>query len=309
MPDTPSATPPDPLERVLALAAGHGLALRPDTAVPDETGWDFLVVRARADDGTDWILRVPRREDARALAAAEGRLLAWLRGRLPVAVPDWEVDAPGLIAYRRLPGEPAAAEDTTTGELRWRLDRTCPPQPYVDRLGQFMARLHTLPVRGPAGTGIPVRDPAGARERLARHLDFGVAELGMHPAWRERGERWLGEDRLWAGRTVLVHADLHPGHTLVDPSGALTGVLDFADAEIGDPAQEFVEPVRKFPPPMLDRLLEAYRRHDGPVWPGLRAHVVEAIAFAPLTMAVYGVEVDRPRYVQRGREYFAGPPA
>lgn len=295
------------MAEILRRATDRGLALRPETAVLDDSGWDFQVVRVGADDGGEWILRVPRRAEVAGAARVEGRLLALLRGRLGVAVPDWRVADPDLIAYRKLAGEPAASEDTGGHELHWRIDRLRPPAAFVQQLGAFMAELHATPVTQAATAGLPVRDAAGVRADFARRVDRGVEVFGMHPSWRERAARWLDRDDLWAERTVLLHADLHPGHTLVDRCGALVGVLDWTDAEIGDPGQEFVEAARKFPPPVLDQLVDAYVRHDGPAWPGLRGHAVEAVAFAPLTLGLLGAAVGRQRYVDRAREYFGVP--
>jgi Phosphotransferase enzyme family/Nucleotidyl transferase AbiEii toxin, Type IV TA system len=140
---------------------------------------------------------------------------------------------------------------------------------------------------------------------LARQLEFGRSELGMHTEWLERGRRWLGRDDLLAESMVLIHGDLHPGHTLVDNDGTLVGVLDWTEADVGGPGQEFVETARKFEPAMLDALLDAYVQHGGPAWPGLRGHVIEAIAFAPLALAQLGFEVGKQRYVDAARTLFA----
>ncbi|MFG3248879.1 macrolide 2'-phosphotransferase [Streptomyces sp. NPDC048187] len=292
---------------LLDSARRNGLVLRDDTAVLDDTGWDFHVVRVLGRDGTPWILRRARRAGLAAAIEAESRVLALVGRRLPVAVPRWTVSGPDLIAYPMLPGEPAASEDTRTRELLWRIDRANPPQRYIDALARVMALLHRSELRELQSTGVPVRDPDAVREDFRARLETGRAELGMHVSWWERGLRWLADDRLWSPRCVFIHGDLHPGHTLVDGDGTLTGVLDWTDAEIGDPGQEFVEAARKFDPPTWDRLLEAYRLHDGPAWPGLRDHVRNAIAFAPLALGVLGLTSGQPRYVELARERLGVP--
>lgn len=287
---------------LLESARRNGLVLREETAALDDTGWDFHVVRVLGRDGTWWILRRARRADLAAAIEAESRVLAIVGPRLSVAVPRWTVAGPDLIAYPMLPGEPAASEDTRTHELYWRIDRPHPPERYVDALAQVMADLHGMDVRELCGTGIPVRDPGAVREVFRQRLEVGLAELGMHRSWRDRGLRWLADDRLWSPRCVFIHGDLHPGHTLVDADGNLTGVLDWTDAEIGDPGQEFVEAARKFDPPTWDRLMAAYQRHGGPAWPGLREHVLNAIAFAPLVLGVLGLTSGQPRYVEMAKK-------
>src|SRR5712691_4515361 len=109
--------------RILRLARDRGLPLREDSAVLDDTGWDFFVVHATAEDGSPWILRVPRRPDVATLARAEQRLLALLHSRFSIAIPDWQLADAELIAYPRLAGEPAALEDAVTFRLHWRIDR------------------------------------------------------------------------------------------------------------------------------------------------------------------------------------------
>ncbi|WP_333766836.1 macrolide 2'-phosphotransferase [Streptomyces sp. IBSBF 2435] len=273
----------------------------------DETGWDFLVLHGTDDDGVRWILRKPRRPGVAASVAAEGRLLALVRDRFPVPVPRWRFADPELIAYPRLAGEPAASENVLTFQLHWRIDRGNPPHSYVEALGQCMAVLHATTVASAAQCGIPVRRPDEVRTRFAEHLALGRAELGMHSTWWERGRRWLDNDGLWSERTVLVHGDLHPGHTLVDDAGHLVGVLDWTDAEVGDPGTEFIEAARKFGPPVLDGLLAAYAAHGGPAWPGLRQHVQEGIAFAPLSLGVLGLTSEQERYVHAARTRLGVP--
>jgi macrolide phosphotransferase len=293
---------------MLEVARGRGLALREDSAVLDESGWDFFVVRAAEPDGTPWILRRARRAGMEQAVAAEARLLSLVGPRLPVPVPDWRTADSDLIAYPLLAGEPAASEDPRTHELHWRIDRRQPPTAYIEGLGQLMAVLHGLPADEFRGTGIPVRDPGAVRATFRERLEIGRSELSMHPAWQDRGQRWAEDDRLWSPRTALIHGDLHPGHTLVDESGVITGVLDWTDAEIGDPGQEFIEAARKFDPPAWDALIASYQRHGGPAWPGLRGHVANGIAFAPLMLGVLGLTSDQPRYVEAARRQLSIPP-
>ncbi|MDQ1041582.1 macrolide phosphotransferase [Streptomyces sp. V3I8] len=289
------------VDALLTTARDRGLELRRESAVLDETGWDFRVLHGVDTGGARWILRVPRRPDVAAAVDVEARLLALVRDRLPVAVPHWRIADRELVAYPRLAGEPAASEDVVTFRLHWRIDRQNPPQSYVEALGRCMAALHATPVEEAAATGIPVRRLDGVRARFGEQLVLGRAELGMHDTWWGRGRRWLDDDALWSPRSVLVHGDLHPGHTLVDDTGNLVGVLDWSDAEVGDPGTEFVEAARKFEPSMLDDLLAAYAAHGGQTWPGLARHVREGIAFAPLTLGVLGLTSDQERYVEAAR--------
>src|SRR5690625_3023388 len=107
-----STTPPADLDDLLALACAHGLEL------------DRSTVRAACGagaDGTDGVLRSPRRPDVLARADIEGRLLALIAPQLDVAVPAWRVHSPELIAYPLLPGTPGLSIGAD-GDLTWHID-------------------------------------------------------------------------------------------------------------------------------------------------------------------------------------------
>ena len=58
---------------------------------------------------------------------------------------------------------------------------------------------------------------------------------GLDEAWLAQLPAWIAEHRPRPphGR-ALVHTELGPGHVLCE-QGAITGVIDFADAALGDP--------------------------------------------------------------------------
>ena len=186
------------------------------------------------------ILRFARHEEASRWQPVEARMLQAIAPLLPVRVPQivlLPVDGFGgqtVTAYRRIPGR----------VLR---DFGPRPSPRLGRqLGLFLRALHSLPMDLLDATGFPGSDdnpwrasPAllydQARQKLVPLLD---AEAGARLS--HRFEAFLGRevDRF---QPVLVHNDLYPEHLLVDPqTEELTGVIDFGDATIGDPAADFV---------------------------------------------------------------------
>ncbi|MGO1286250.1 MAG: hypothetical protein ACTHWF_02630 [Brachybacterium sp.] len=70
-----AAQPPDDLDDLLALAGTHGLDLEGSTLRTEEMGLDFRVAIARARDGRDWVMRIPRRADVLSRADIEGKVL------------------------------------------------------------------------------------------------------------------------------------------------------------------------------------------------------------------------------------------
>jgi len=76
-----SESPSNP-PSIVSLAASHGLELQPDSIRLEEAGLDFRVASAAASDGTEWVLRVPRRADVAAKLEEEARTLALIPPRV-----------------------------------------------------------------------------------------------------------------------------------------------------------------------------------------------------------------------------------
>ena len=268
---------------MLREAKENGLDLL-DRCEVDESGWDYLVLHATAADGTKWILRAPRATEGHYLPA-EGPLLDHVRPLLPVAVPDWRINTGTLIAYPRLPGEQA--------EGHW--------SPTDDLLGRTIAILHALPTEPVQALGVPTYDPAAQRKWIAGLIDQARAEYVIADELLHRWERWLDATDRWPQAMVLARGDLHPQHLLVD-GGRLVGLIDWADATIGDPSMDFVDPYAYLAPAVFERLLADYERHGGHVWPGMREHIASRASLEPVISGLYGLESGRDDLVAEARE-------
>jgi macrolide phosphotransferase len=268
---------------MLREAKENGLDLREDHEI-DQSGWDFLVLHATATDGTKWILRAPRHTDGPYLPA-EGPLLDHVRPLLPVAVPDWRISTPTLIAYPRLPGVQA--------DERW--------TPTDDTLGRCIALLHSLPTDEPQALGVPVFDPDQQRKWIADRLSEVRAEYTIADHRWCRWQDWLADTDRWPQAMVLARGDLHPQHLLVD-GGRLVGLIDWADATVGDPSMDFVDPYAYLAPAVFDRLLADYERHGGHVWPGMREHIALRASLEPVITGLYGLETGRTDLIETARE-------
>jgi len=147
---------------IVALAGKHGLTLAPESVQLEESGADFLAAFADDTAGMPWVLRLPRRADVLPRAASEGRALALIRPRLPVAVPEWRIDSPELIAYPRLAGTPAVVE----GEAYvWPVQNPPPHATFIESLAAALAALHGTSHEAAAAANLRVLTPAAARAR------------------------------------------------------------------------------------------------------------------------------------------------
>jgi len=208
-------------------------------------GWDNVTVRL----GDDLAVRLPRRAAAVPLVEHEQRWLPTLADQIGVAVPrpvrmgrpdegypfPWSVVTwvPGTVTAE-VPLGPAGAGDL--GAFLRRLHRPGPDDaprnphrgvPLVHKTPGVVARLDRLVATGELSSTV------GAE--LARRWELAVAvPVDSAPTW--------------------CHGDLHPNN-VVGGDGRLTGVLDWGDLGVGDPATDLAAPWLHLDP-----------EHHGAVW-------------------------------------------
>ena len=283
-----------------SLAAARRLAaeLLPgwpvERAVAIEDGWDSVVL---ALDG-GWIVRVPRRAEVRRWMAAEAALLAKLAPCLPVPVPafarvELAADGVALVAYPKLPGAP--------------IDRGFDDPEHAAAigagLGRFLAALHRFPHRRALPAAVTDARPEGwlAHERAFwERCERAVLPL-LEPSERARAATM--HDAFLAhvdeSRLALIHGDLGPEHILCD-GPVVSGVIDWSDAHVGDPALDFGWLLHGTPAALARALWAAYDEAGGALDPGLHARSLYYHRIGPWHEVTYGLEHRRPELVESG---------
>jgi aminoglycoside phosphotransferase (APT) family kinase protein len=226
------------------------------------------------------------------LVTAEARLLDEIADALPVAVPAIAfVDAArGCLAYRKLPGRPLLQLPQASW-VAW-------AAPIGEALGRSLAAMHALsPVRMAAFVGT---DDAALTEWRAETADLyrDVAD-GIPDADRGAIESFLAaEPPPAAERLVFSHNDLGIEHVLVEPdTGAITGIIDWSDAAMVDPACDVGLLYRDLGSVALDAILRSWPGADGG---GLRERAVFYARCSVLKDLAYGHEAGRSEYVDKG---------
>jgi aminoglycoside phosphotransferase (APT) family kinase protein len=222
-------------------------------------GWDNSAFRVNGR----YVFRFPRRPIAAPLVETEGRLLPMLAPRLPLAVPAPTLlghpagDYPWpFLGHALIPGRTACAA-ALDDERRGRL---------AEPLACFLAALHATPAEQAAQHGAGpdtlarldlARRLPRARELLDRFVHRGeIADPRPFTALLDAAPR------PYVPRSdVLVHGDLYARHLLVDADGRLTGVIDWGDVHLGDPAVDLAIAHTFLPPAARD----AFRRVYGPI--------------------------------------------
>jgi hypothetical protein len=205
------------------------------------------------------VLRVGQSPEAAGDYAKEWRLRHFLPKRMGGVLPEpcWYAepcaDFPyGALGYRKLPGVTPA----------WGID---PGAAFARDLGAFMARLHRLPLNAARAAAVPEVD---SYRRLlgARDVVMPVLAVRLEADAFARIEAWwaalAADDRVRTPRLAVCHHDLWHDNLLRSESGRLSGVLDIAHVELGDPAHDFPAP-RYFGDAFMAELISAYRAEGG----------------------------------------------
>jgi aminoglycoside phosphotransferase (APT) family kinase protein len=169
---------------------------------------------------------------------------------LAVPEPVFADPRAGAIAYRRLPG------------LRLIDHPVAEPALLAPDLGRFLGRLHGTPQRKFEGLVERCRYPLKAWLEDAEEDYMEVSGCLPAPA-RRRIEGFLGRTPPAEPQTLaFCHNDLGAEHVLVDvEANAVTGIIDWTDAAITDPARDLALVYRDLGPEVCRMALAHY---EGP---------------------------------------------
>ena len=271
---------------VLDLATAHGLHLEAEGIRIDEAGLDYRVVFAADREGTDWVLRIPRRADVSEKIAEEARILEFVRPRISASVPDWRIQTPELIAYPLLPGKPGLTL-SDDGEPIWHFD--IENLDYAASLGRLVGELHSIDAADAAAAGIPTQTADEVRTEWSVRLDTVSSEFTIASELADRWKAWLDDDRLWPEFTAFTHGELYPAHLLLGDDLRIRSVLDWTTAKVGDPALDFMYHWMISGPEALQAALDAYEESTGRVPAMLAERCAEIVAAGPLSYAAFAL--------------------
>ncbi|MTI95496.1 MAG: hypothetical protein FH749_08395 [Firmicutes bacterium] len=291
---------------IRTIASRHGFNIDAEALDLNNSGMDFVTLFARAKkDNSKWVLRFPRRQDVLKRMDYERDVLELVKDQLQVEVPDWQVVTDEMVAYPLLSGIPAGTINPELGDYEWYIDSKSPPEAYVKSVAATLAELHGVRFETGEHTAIRVEGPEQVRQAMARNMDAIRELLGVSDARWARWQRWLANDALWPQHSVFMHGDFHPGHTLVDETGKLTGLIDWTEAAVNDPAKDFVVFYAAFGEGTLDFVLEQYQAAGGRVWPGMKEHIVERWNANPVDYALFALDTGKEEHIEGARESLA----
>jgi aminoglycoside phosphotransferase (APT) family kinase protein len=249
-----------------------------------DSGWDCTALVVQGG----WIFRVPRRPEVARAMEGEILLLRRLKGLLPLPVPEithaCRQGALKAVGHRAIPGEPLAVDELSSAQK----------DAIGAQLGEFLSALHSVP---------PHEDPneahrswRGAHAAFVADCERRVLPLLSRDEAR-RAVRMFEEffENGFRFTPAIVHADLGPGHILVD-HGQITGIIDWTDARVGDPAIDLGWSLNGAHPRFARAVWGAYETCDDRI----RERALFWHRLGPWHEVIYGLDNDRPELVRSG---------
>jgi aminoglycoside phosphotransferase (APT) family kinase protein len=281
---TPSGREPDRVAAHRELIAALFPQLELTAFEPIPGGWTCDTYRV--DD--EWIVQLPRSRPAEDRLRLQIEVLPELAREVSASVPDPQLVSldPVCMGYRSLAGGPCDA----------RGDRGVWPE----RLGRFLYDLHLVP---PELVGM--RATSAEAVRASQHEAWTRLRAAAEPYLAgDEERRWVSgeiervfdDDAAWRFAPCLTHGDLGPEHVLVTDGGDLSGVLDWEEVGVGDPAIDFAWWLHAMPA-VGERALAAY---GGVPDAGFVERARLAFVVMPLYELGYGLESHQPAFVRTG---------
>jgi aminoglycoside phosphotransferase (APT) family kinase protein len=248
-------------------------------ADPDDdfdNGWDNRVTLV---DGR-WVDRSPRFPDREPQLRRELALLPWLAPQLPlpVPVPRLVADEPFTLRHDYLPGGPCPGTSASHGRA----------------VGEFLRVLHAVDPDDAVHHG--ARDAEASRAELLAVLDrMSAAVLPLLPPHvAASAEALLARRRTPPPVARLNHGDLGPEHLRVT-GDRVTGVIDWGDCCVGDPAIDLAWTVSGASPAFGDAVVTSYGADDAMLARGRDLHLL-----GPWHEVLFGLGDGGPEFVRSG---------
>ena len=202
------------------------------------------------------VCRFPKSDWAKTQLRHEARVLDLVRPYIGVAIPQYEHLQDDFASYPFIPGKPV------TRRLLLALS-PAERQRVVEQLGEFIRRLHTIPLAETASVS-----PSDTNRSRGWWLGFytEVREV-LYPylVRHQRDEIDAHFSPVVEGRLelsyapALINGDLGPYHLLFDDrTRRLSGVIDFGTAGLGDPAVDLAVLLYSYGETLVKEIRQVY---------------------------------------------------
>jgi len=252
----------------------------------------------------DLVIRFPKYTEGIKKLEKETKVLDYIKDRASLSIPfaqyrAFEPNEVGKVftGYNLIEGTPlwpSTMNSISNDEVI---------QKIASQLVQFLVNLHTQPVKDLEIEDQNVDDIRLSIEDLYARIQsnlFPYMSVESQLEVSRNFENFLSNDKLLDFDTVLIHGDFGASNILWDPKHErVSGVIDFGETEIGDPAYDFAGLLASYGESFIKRCLSLYPEGS---------KVLERINFYKSTFALqealHGIEKNDEEAFENGiREY------
>lgn len=152
---------------------------------------------------------------------------------------------------------------------------------FHNTLARALVSMHQIDHEEARKSDLSVLTAEELKSSMEERMEKVKAAFGVDEALWSRWQAWLENESLWPKQTALIHSDMHAGHILIDNKARVTGLIDWTEARVDDPAHDFGAHLTLFGENALKQLIQSYQNAGGYVWTGMFEHIVELV---PLTL-------------------------
>lgn len=242
----------------LATSAVSGLQVTGYRALSGDAGVEHSVILESSEG--DVLVQLPTSPTAEVHHSAkilgQSALTPGVREQLPFA-------APRVLGMTRCDDTRAIVSTFVSGD-RFSVEDLSDDALLLTSIAETLAAIHALPRLTVTQQGLPERSSNDARldaqAIIDRAYQSGLVPEAVRQYWNEK----LADQALWDFAPVVVHGSVSDD-VLIVADDHITGVLDWAELSVGDPAVDFAW-LAAAEPEVLERVAGLYATHQASAW-------------------------------------------
>ena len=218
-----------------------------------ENGDDFIVIEINHA----WMFRFPRNEIAEKALQIEKGFLASFKTISPLPVPDHQYSGDDFVGYPKINGTlldlelfQSLSKETLAG--------------IAQKIGQFHSAIHAFPVDEAKHMGV-TEGWSGYHQQAINRFRDEIAPI-LSASARQNALACMEQMMSEIFEPRVIHGDFAlEDHVFFDEEKQLlSGVIDFADVTINDPAHDFQNIVEYGGDAFFQSVMEHYKIKDDP---------------------------------------------
>jgi len=243
-------------------------------------GDDFTVVEVNSK----WMFRFPRSQEAPAVLEIEKQFLNEFASISPIPVPLYQYVGPGFVGYPKIEG-------LLLSPSRYKALPRSSQKRIAVQIGDFLTSLHTFPIEHALQMGM------SEGWNNWRQKAFQTFKSDIAPRLKQKTlkgsmaclEGFFSKNYIPA----VIHGDFYPpDHLFLDPQRQeLSGIIDFGDLTIEDPACDLKNILSELGEDALIEVLNSYGGQAGTEFIERMRLIIKA---EPLFDAAYDVQFGYP---------------